>query len=345
MNGRLPISDTNDYWESIDLMATPAREIKKKTSKPGSITEVIAAAADVVIARPMLMALPIVLDLYYLAGWRLIPGATFERLRGAAVDLQTAEGDQLADFIGSASRSDLTGLVSFVIPSFLAGATSENLYRPFERSSIALDNWGAFLLAVIVMTVVSMTLFGVFGLWLADSGLKRERSWGDRLRLGPVIGGRFLLMLLLMLAMALLLCIPLFAAMIVAAVLGVGLEGLVLTFSVLVGLALYVLFYFAPDSLLIDLSGPVQALRSSSSVVRRNLMITFGFAIVSVIISIGVADLFDRVATGAPGLAIAIIANAFVGCVLWIASLLFYSERSKLLANERAVATATSTIE
>ncbi len=326
-------------------MATPAREIKKKTSKPGTITEVIAAAADVVIARPMLMAVPVVLDAYYLAGWKIMPGATFDRLRGAAVDLHTAEGDQLAEFIGSASRSDLTGLVSFVIPSFLAGATSKNLYRPIERNSIALDNWGTFLLAFIVMVVVSMTIFGIFGLWLADTGLKRERSWSERLRLGPMIGGRFMLMLLLMMAMVLLLCIPLFGAMFVAALMGIGFEGLVLTVSVLVGLALYVLFYFAPDSLLIDLSGPVHALRASSSVVRRNLMITLGFAIVSVIISVGVADLFDRIATGAPGLAIAIVANAFVGCVLWIASLLFYSERSTLLANERAVATAARPVE
>jgi len=326
-------------------MATPAREIKKKTSKPGSITQVIAAAADVVIARPMLMVVPVVLDAYYLTGWKITPGATFDRLRGAALDLRTTEGDQLADFIGSASRSDLTGLVSFVIPSFLAGATSKNLYRPVERSNIALDSWGGFLLASIALIVASMALFGIFGLWLTDTGLKRERSWSDRLRLGPIIGGRFILMLLLMMAMVLLLCIPLFGAVFVAALVGIGLEGLVLTVSVLVGLALYVLFYFAPDSLLIDLSGPVQALRASSSVARRNLMITLGFAIVSVIISIGVADLFDRIATGAPGLAIAIVANAFVGCVLWIASLLFYSERSKLLANERAAATATHPVE
>jgi hypothetical protein len=118
----------------------------------------------------------------------------------------------------------------------------------------------------------------------------------------------------------------------------------VVTAGVLVFLAMYVLFYFAPDSLLVDLSGPVQALRASSAVVRRNLSVTLLFVIVSVFISIGLADVWDRVATNAPGLAIAVIANAFVGCVLWIASLLFFSERSKLLASEGAASSLTRPI-
>lgn len=326
-------------------MDTPARELSKKTKKPGSITEVIAAAADIVIARPLLMIVPVLLDLYYLTGWRITPGETFDRVRSAAQDLGTSEGTKLADYVSDASRADLTGTASFVIPSFLAGATSDDLYRPFDRSVIGLDNWGALMLVLVVMTGISMVLFGVFGLWLADTGLNRSRSWADRLRLGPVVGGRFVLMLLLIFAMAMLLCIPLFVAMVIAAVLGAGLEGLVLTVSVLVGLSLYILFYFAPDSLLIDLAGPVQALRSSSAVVRRNPMVTLGFALVSMIISVGVADLFDRIASGAPGLALAIAANAFVGCVLWIASLLFYSERSKLLASERAAGGPARTIK
>lgn len=318
-------------------MATPARDITKK-QKPGTITEVIAAATDVVIARPLVMIVPVLLDLWYMAGWKITAGSTFDRLRSSALDLDTSEGDQLARYIGDASKSDLTGIVSFVIPSFLAGATSDKLYRPLERHAVSVDNWGALMLAVVVLIGLSMVLFGVFGLWLADTGLKRDRSWGDRLRLGPVVGGRFVLMLMLILAMVLLLCVPLFVAMIIAAVLGIGLEGLVVSISVLVGLGLYVLFYFAPDSLLVDLAGPVQALRSSSAVVRRNLLATFGFAIVSIIISVGLADVWDRIATGAPGLAIAIVANSFVGCVLWIASLLFFSERSKVLATERAAA-------
>lgn len=325
-------------------MASPAREVSKKTKKPGTITEVIAAAADVVIARPMLMIVPVILDLYYLAGWRITAGGTFDRLRGAATDLGTSEGKQLADYVGDASRADLTGVVSFVIPSFLAGSASSDRYRPFDRSVIGLDNWGTLMLVLVVMIGLSMALFGVFGLWLADTSLNRPRSWPERFRLAPVVGGRFVLMLLLIMAMALLLCIPLFAAMVIAAVLGIGFEGLVLTASVLVGLALYILFYFASDSLVIDLAGPVQALRASSAVVRRNLLVTFGFVIVSMIITIGMADVFDRIASSAPGLAIAIVANSFVGCVLWIASLLFYSERSKLLASERAVAETTRPI-
>jgi hypothetical protein len=200
------------------------------------------------------------------------------------------------------------------------------------------------MLVAVVMIGLTMFFFGFVGLWLADSGLKRERSWGDRARLGPVIGGRFVLLALLFIAMLLLLLSPFLLAMAIASTADVGLESLVVTAGVLVFLAMYVLFYFAPDSLLVELSGPVQALRASSAVVRRNLSVTLLFVIVSVFISIGLADVWDRVATNAPGLAIAVVANAFVGCVLWIASLLFFSERSKLLASERAASSVTRPI-
>ncbi|MEZ4665155.1 MAG: hypothetical protein R2835_00515 [Thermomicrobiales bacterium] len=321
-------------------MASPAREAtgKKHQKKPASITEVIAAAADVVIARPLLMIAPVLLDCYYLLGWRITPGSTFDHLRSELMSRGTSSGDWISEQLGKASSVDLTGLAAFAVPSLFPD-TNDKVYRPFARTAIALDNWGALMLAAVVMIGVSMFLFGFVGLWLADSGLNRTRTWDERARLGPVVGGRFLLMALLVAAMLLMLLAPFLFAMVVASGAEVSLESLVVSVGVLGFLALYVLFYFAPDSLLIDLAGPVQALRASSSVVRRNFGVTVLFVIVSIFISIGLADVWDRLATNAPGLAIAIVANAFVGCVLWIASLLFYSERSQVLASERAAPT------
>ena len=152
------------------------------------------------------------------------------------------------------------------------------------------------------------------------------------------------LLVLLFLTMFLLLLSPFLIALAIASSAEIDLESLVLTVGVLLFLAMYVLFYFAPDSLLVELSGPVQALRASSAVVRRNLSISLLFVTVQVFISIGLADVWDRLATNAPGLAIATVANAFIGCVLWIASLLFFSERSELLATERAASSVTPSI-
>ena len=326
-------------------MASPAREAtkNKQQKKPLSITQVIAASADVVIARPLLMLAPVLLDVYYLLGWRLTSGHTFDRLRSRVAEQNGSVATWLADHVETASRLDLTGLLAFVIPSLMPDTTNA-IYQPVERTSVSLDNWGAVLLVAVAMVGLTMFFFGFVGLWLADSGLKRERSWGDRARLGPVVGGRFVLLAMLFIAMLLLLLTPFLLAMAVASTADVGLESLVVSAGVLVFLAMYVLFYFAPDSLLVDLSGPVQALRSSSAVVRRNLSVTLLFVIVSVFISIGLADVWDRVASDAPGLAIAVVANAFVGCVLWIASLLFFNERSQQLASERAASSVTHPI-
>ena len=200
------------------------------------------------------------------------------------------------------------------------------------------------MLVIVVMFGLAMFLFGFVGLWLADSGLNRDRSWRDRARLGPVVGGRLMLLALLCISMFLLLLAPFLLAAAVASSAEVGLESMVVSVAFLIGLVMYVLFYFAPDSLLVDLSGPVQALRSSSAVVRRNLPVALFFVVVQVFLSIILADVWDRVASNGPGLAIAVVANAFVGCVLWIASLLFFSERSKLLASERAASSVTPSI-
>jgi hypothetical protein len=327
-------------------MASPAREATKKKQqqkKPWSITEVIAAAADVVIARPLLMLAPILLDVYFLLGWRLTAGDTFARLRTEALSRNSGTGDWIAKYLDRASDVDLSGLLAFVLPSLMPDSTNK-IYRPVERNPIQLDNWGAVMLVVVVMIGLAMFLFGFVGLWLADSGLNRNRSWADRARLGPVVGGRFVLLAFLFIAMLLLLLSPFLLAMAVAASADVALDSLVLSVGVLAFLAMYVLFYFAPDSLLVDLGGPVEALRTSSAVVRRNLSVTLVFVVVSIFISIGLADVWDRVATSAPGLALAVIANAFVGCVLWIASLLFFSERSQLLESERAASTVTPSI-
>jgi hypothetical protein len=326
-------------------MASPAREATKNNQqrKPLSITEVIAAAADVVIARPLLMLAPILLDIYYLAGWRLTSGHTFDHLRSELVDRDMYGARRLVEFLERGSRLDLTGLPAFVVPSLMPD-TTDQIYQPVDRTAVSLDNWGAVMLVTIVMLGLAMFLFGFVGLWLADSGLNRNRSWGDRARLGPVIGGRFVLLALLCVAMFALLLSPFLLAAAVASTAEVGMESMVVSIGFLIGLVMYILFFFAPDSLLVDLSGPVQALRSSSAVVRRNLPIALFFVVVQAFLSIILADVWDRLATNAPGLAIAVVANAFVGCVLWIASLLFFSERSKLLASERAASSVSPSI-
>lgn len=326
-------------------MASPAREATKKgqQKKPLSITEVIAAAADVVIAYPLLMLAPVLLDLYYLLGWRLTAGDTFAHLQSRLFAEDSSVGNWFAEHLDSLAGLDIAGLPAFVIPSLLPDS-EDRIYQPVAHSAVALDNWGAVLLVTVVMIALTMFLFGFVGLWLADTGLRRERSWSDRARLGPIVGGRFVLLALLFIAMLLLLLLPFLIAMAVATTADVNLDSLTLSVGVLAFLAMYVLFYFAPDSLLVDLSGPVQALRSSSAVVRRNLSVSLLFVIVSVFISIGLADVWDRLASNAPGLAIAVIVNAFVGTVLWIASLLFFSERSKLLASERVASAVTPSI-
>ncbi len=109
----------------------------------------------------------------------------------------------------------MTGLLSFAIPSLMP-EDPNSVYRPIDRNAVSLDNWGAAMLVGVTVIGLTMFLFGFVGLWLADSGLNRERSWGARARLGPVIGGRFILLVLLSCRCSLLLLAPFMIAFAIA---------------------------------------------------------------------------------------------------------------------------------
>jgi hypothetical protein len=299
-----------------------------------SVTEVIADACGVVIAQPLLLLIPMLLDLYYLAGWKLTVGGTLDGLVSRAKNLSSEDGDRMARFLGDAARVDLTAIVSFVVPSLLGGSASDDFYHPFSRPTVDIDSWVGSLLVITGLIFLSAVVFGIFGLWLADAGLNRPRRWDKRLALALSVGGRFLLMLLLVIGMLCLIFLPMMFALFAAAIAGLDLQALVVPIMFIIGLVVFVLFYFAPEALLVADVGPSHALRLSSRVVRKHLWASVGFALATIVITVGLGDVWMRIATNASGLLIAVIANAFVGCSLSLASILFFNERLQTVSND-----------
>src|SRR4029079_18839244 len=77
-----------------------------------------------------------------------------------------------------------------------------------------------------------------------------------------------------------------------------------------VGFVVLVITMFVPESIVIDGSGPVEAVRVSAHVVFRFFWQSAAFFAVSMLISPGLLSIWERIAGDAGGLGISIILNA-----------------------------------
>jgi hypothetical protein len=97
--------------------------------------------------------------------------------------------------------------------------------------------------------------------------------------------------------------------------------------AIVFGLALFAMFWFVPEAIVMSDVGPVEAIKRSFAVVREFFWQSICFLAAFMIMSLGLGDLCLRIAGNAPGLLIGVLANAFFSSGLAIASLLFYNSR------------------
>jgi len=311
-------------------------ETATKADPPSSVTQLIADGANIVLARPLLVLIPLLVDLHFLLGWRITLRPVMERL-GADVHSSDRFGSERAgDFLTHLGTVDIAGMVAMLVPSFLAGIDREGLYAPVSHGSVAIDAWAFGLGAVVAMIVITVGVFALFGLWLADAGISRNRSWAERLRQAPITGLRILGLVALILGLMLLLTLPIGLAWVATAIAGAQMQGLFLPLIAFIGIALIVLFYFAPEALFVAGAGPTDSMRLSAQVVRRHIWPTLSFALATLLLSLGLSEVWERMAGNPPGMLLAILGSAFAGSSLAIASMLFFNERWKSLDIEPA---------
>jgi hypothetical protein len=153
---------------------------------------------------------------------------------------------------------------------------------------------------------------------------------------------RFLGLLALIVGLFLLVLGPLAVLWGISEVIGFGLGPLLIPIMVLAGLTMIVFLYFAPEAIVVAEVGPFRAMYYSVNVVRRNFGQTLGFIAASMIISYGLAEIWQRLANTPPGLMTAVIANAFFAGGLAIAGILFFNNRLRQLPRAPQTGRATS---
>lgn len=308
----------------------PRAVTKQRPAVPGVI-DTIAAGLSVALAQPLLMAVPLLLDLYYWLGWQLYPTGMTEPLKRWVLESGSPDSASVAETLDQLGRSDLTKLVSLVVPSLLASTRRSDIFAPTQRPTIALEHWSVAVLALIATIVVMGGLYMLYLVTLSNAALNRNRSMRATARAAVVAWQRFLGLMVLLFALYLLVLGPPAFLWAVLSALGVGIGALLLPMIIVAGITLTVLFIFSPEAIAVAEVGPIRAMYLSFHVVRRYFWQTLGLLVASLVITTGLGQLWERLASTPPGLLAAVIANAFFAGGLTMAGIIFFNDRVRWL--------------
>ncbi|MGH2559852.1 MAG: hypothetical protein ACRDJH_12370 [Thermomicrobiales bacterium] len=308
----------------------------QKAAAPG-IIDTIAAGLSVALAHPLLMSIPMLLDLYYWIGWRLAPSALTDRLQELVIEANPADRQQIIESLHDAGGWDLTYLVALFVPSMLGGLDRDELYMLWSRPALVPDPWWFVCLIGLAMIIVGGGAFMAYSVPLADAAVGRPRTARQFARAALVAWLRFLGLLALLLGLVVLVGGPALIAGGIIFAMGINLAPLVgaLAFPLAVGAAIFLFFIF--DAIVVLEVGPLRAIYFSVNVVQRNFLPTVGFILATFLISIGLPEIWGLFVDSPPGLFLAVIAHAFFAGGLAMASMIFFNDRLRLWRPEVAV--------
>jgi hypothetical protein len=294
---------------------------------PGVITT-IADGFSMVLWRPFVVVIPLLLDAWYWLGWKVELGAFAVQLRQWLIDAGVSRTDGNLVRVARFSQWDATTMPSFFfVPSLLADVSPSKLYMARPKEIFSTSSWRLDLLILVGLVLAGVGLSAAFLVMLANAARDREQSAGQFLRTTLKVSVRLLGAVGLAAVAVAALFGPLAGIWAATSAAGADLGPIFALLALVLGVALFAMFWFAPDAIVMSDAGPIEAVKRSASVVRSFFWQSLGFLAASTIISIGLGDLWLRLADSAPGLLIGVIANALFSSGLAIASFLFYSSR------------------
>src|SRR6476659_2902465 len=287
--------------------------------RPPGILEHLSEGMSFVLAFPQLIAIPVLLDIYLLIGARISPAAMTTRLGDWLVGRNGANSVDAGEWVRGLGDWDMSRLLAFLMPSDMDGMKQDAIYRPFDRMA-----WSPSLPTAIAtslgLLLVGSFIFTAYLVLLASQAdmIRTESRSTMRLiidRWGKVLATTVVLTLVIG-AISALFIVP-------GAVLSAG----GMSTDTIVGFVVLVITMFVPESIVIDGSGPVEAIRASAHVVFRFFWQSAAFFAVSLLISPGLLSIWERIAGDPGGLGIAIVLNAVMVTSVSLASLAFYRAR------------------
>jgi hypothetical protein len=313
---------------------------KPEAIPPRGVIASVAEGWSIVIGRPWLILPVILVDLWYWLGWRIEPQALMRGLVDLAQQGNPGDVATVVDALEQTATADMSALVSFFLPTLLGGAPADNIYRASARPVFDSGSAGIDFLLGAVLILVGALLFMAYAVPIADRAVGRVRDNGDRVAAIGRAWLRFLLLLALLVAAVFAVAIPLAILVAITALGGVNLMPLVSSAMVLAGVIALLYGYFSVDAMLVADVGPINGLRYSLNVVRRNFLPTLGFVFTTLLISIGVPEIMTPMLKSLPGLLLALGIHAFVATGMVAASMVFFVDRLRRWRPEIAPSSA-----
>lgn len=325
---------------------TPAR---------AGVVETIAEGFSVALARPWLLAIPLLSDLVLWLGLQISTRSLTESLGRLMIEQGGANGQLAADelakigerahvndmgaflipslFSGIARDSLLAGLFSIIAPPLTRGIERGKMYGDWGRGLVgewSPDKWFGVLGLMAAFLLFSTVLLVIFQVPLADA-IRHEHRGARRLARAMVMAwGRIIGLFVLAGIAGGIVFIPLTIGVAVLLLLGIDLTAL-LSFLILIGggvLAVYT--FFVLNAIVVSEVGPITAVRYSVAIVRRNFADTLRFGGTSLLIATGSLQIWRHLIENPPGIVLSLLGNAFIGTGLVLASMLFYSDRLRV---------------
>ncbi len=293
---------------------------------PQGIFATIAAAASALVAQPLLIVLPVAVDLWLWRGPRLSP----EALTGpvAAVVAAQPEADvRLAEtLLRWGGEGDLGATVGWFVPSLLAAVEPAAVAQSVVRPTLA-PGAGAALLLLLALVVLAAVGSMAFKTPLARMA-GGEPPFGRGLGRAVVRNAaRYLAFLGLVAAVVLAAAVVLGGGLAVAALAGIDLiplAGLVASLAVVVGA---VLLAFVAEAIAYARVGPVAAARLSVAVVTAQPWPVVGLLLALWLALFTLPQVLTPLLATGVGTAAAIVCYAAVATALALARVIFFAER------------------
>lgn len=316
-----------------------------KPARLPSVVETISLGFGIVNRCLWVLIIPIILDIVYWLGPRLSVQPLIEQL----VSLSQALGQQALDqqavqawqAIGTQrvpfdlAQLGLPRATNLFAPKYInlltPGITPPN--PPIEPSVWLVDNLGV-LLGIQMLAIVGSLLCTSIYLFALAHTIKGEpvRSLFRRWLRGF---GSILCIALLFVAVGLVIIVPLSLVIAVALLFSPVLAQLVVLLGG--GLLIWLLFTasFSFDAVFMSDQGPFRALLTSLYVVQRSFWSAAGLFLILWVVVTGMSLVWQALSTTTIGLAIAIIASAYITTGLAAAHLIFFRDRLSRIGRNR----------
>ena len=320
--------------------------MEKIESKPLGAIDALSGGFELVWRHPWIVLLPIVLDLFLWLGPQIQAKPVFDQMvrvmteaaatQGSSPDTQQALAVMTASLQEAGRQFNVFSFVALfgigmpvLVPLDVPGPALDPIVWFSVGDEVAFLGWAA-LLAFVGVLVGTIYLQGIAGTirpearGLAATGTRVLRSFVQVLALGVALGVAGFVLL-----------VPFAVGAVVLAALspGLGVFLVLIIWFIIMWVTLYLAF--AIPAIFINGAHVGQAILNSVTIFRYNFWPAMGLILLTVLLQMGFAVIWQQLLASPVGLVVDIVANAILGTALIAAIMLFYNDRFSWLTQVR----------